>query len=118
MSARELFLLSPYQLPTHNTLYLGDDDVAAFLNGCAALWQPAALAGAAGLPRVASPYDHEQPHAGALYALPETPPLMLSDDWEQRARDAGALFFKATPDRGATLANLKEALRGQAEGAT
>lgn len=118
MSARELVLLSPYRLPTHNTLYLGDDDVAAFLNGFAALWHPAALAGAAGLPRLASPYDHEQPHAGALYALPETPPLMLPDDWEQRARDAGASFFRATPDRAATLANLKEALRGQGDGAT
>ncbi len=115
MSARELFLLSPYQLPTHNTLYLGDDDVAAFLNGYAALWHPAALAGAASLPRLASPYDHEQPQAGALYGLPETPPLLLPEDWEQRARDAGALFFKATPNRATTLANLKEALRENAD---
>src|SRR5262249_21345427 len=96
-------------------LYLGDDDVAAFLNGFAALWHPAALVGAAGLPRLASPYDHEQPHAAALYALPETPPLMLPDDWEHRARDAGASFFKATPNRETTLANLKEALREKAD---
>jgi hypothetical protein len=111
MSTRELILLSPYQVPTQSTLYLGDDDVAVFLNGHAALWHPAALAGASGLPRAASPYDHEQPTAGHLYAVPEHPPLMLPDDWDQRVRDAGALTFKATADRAGTVANLLEALR-------
>ena len=114
MSTRELFLLSPYRLPTQNTLYIADDDVAAFLNGYAALWHPAALLGASGLPRPASPYDHEQPGAH-LYALPESPPLLLPDDWEERARAAGAIFFRAGPDRDTTLANLKEALRPLAE---
>ena len=108
MSAPELFLLTPYRLPTQNTLYLGDDDVAAFLNGYAALWHPAALVGAAGPPRPASPYDHEQP-GPHIYALPESPPLMLPDDWEQRARQAGAVFFRASADRDATFANLIEA---------
>jgi hypothetical protein len=111
MSARELFLLSPYRLPTHHTLHLSDDDTAAFLNAAAALWRPAALLGAAGPPRVASPYDHEQPAAGRLYATPEHPPLLLPDDWDRRLKDAGAAAFKATPDRAATLANLKSALR-------
>jgi hypothetical protein len=111
MSARELILLSPYQVPTQSTLYLGDDDVAVFLNGHAALWHPAALAGAAGVPRVASPYDHEQPTAGYIYAVPEHPPLMLPDDWDERVRDAGALSFKATRDRARTLANLLDVLR-------
>src|SRR5579862_7409058 len=100
MSTRELFLLSPYRLPTHDTLYLSDDDAASFLNGLAVLWHPAAAAGATGPPRVASPYEHEQPSAGHVYAIPETPPLVLPDDWEQRVRDAGAVMFKAGPDRG------------------
>src|SRR3954452_22011014 len=112
MSARELTLLTPYRLPTQNTLYLGDEDVATFLNGCAALWHPAALAGAAGPPRLASPYDHEQPAAGHVYAVPETPPLFLPDDWDERVRAAGAVAFRATPDRAATLANLRDSLRG------
>jgi hypothetical protein len=111
MSTRELILLSPYRFPAQNAQYLGDDDVAALLNGCTALWHPAALRGAAGPPRLASPYDHEQPTAGHVYAVPESPPLVLPDDWEQLVRDAGAACFKATPDRAATLANLKEALR-------
>src|SRR5438874_1087973 len=70
MSARELILLSPYRLPTQNTLYLSDDDVAAFLNGHAALWHPAAALGAIGPPRIGSPYDFEQPTAGHVYAVP------------------------------------------------
>ncbi len=114
MSTPELFLLTPYRLPTQNTLYLGEDDVAAFLNGYAALWHPAALLGANGPPRPASPYDHEQPGPN-IYALPESPPLLLPDDWEERARNAGAVFFRAGTDRAATLANLKEALRPRAD---
>ena len=81
MSQHELFLLSPYRLPTHHTLYLADDDVAAFLNGLAALWHPAALRDAVGPPRVASPYDHEQPRPNCIYATPDHPPLLLPDDW-------------------------------------
>jgi hypothetical protein len=114
MSAPELFLLTPYRLPTQNTLYLAEDDVAAFLNGYAALWHPAALLGAKGPPRPASPYDHEQPGAN-IYALPDSPPLLLPDDWEDRARTAGAVFFRAGADRAATVANLKASLRPRAE---
>jgi hypothetical protein len=110
MSTRELILLSPYRLPTQGTLYLGDEEVAAFLNGYAALWHPAALAGASGPPRVSSPYDHEQPSAGHIYAVPDQPPTMLPDDWEDRARATGAAVFTATADRTATMANLSEAL--------
>jgi alpha-mannosidase len=110
MSARELLLLSPYRLPTQSTLYLADDEVSAFLNGYSALWHPAALRGAAAPPRLASPYDHEQPEAGHVYGLPANPPLMLPDDWEERARAAGAFFFQATADRAETLANLLAAL--------
>lgn len=111
MSARELILLSPYRLPTQNTLYLSDDDVAAFLNAHAALWHPAAACGAVAPPRIGSPYDFEQPTPGHVYAIPETPPLMLPDDWEFRVREAGAVSFRATPDRAVTLANLLDALR-------
>src|SRR6516165_4976487 len=105
MSAPELFLLTPYRLPTQNTLYLGDDEVAAFLNGYSALWHPAALAGAAAPPRVGSPYDFEQPTAGHLYAVPDNPPLMLPDDWEQRVAEAGSLAFRTTANREQTLTN-------------
>jgi hypothetical protein len=110
MNARRLILLSTYRLPTQSTLYLGDDEVAAFLNGYAALWHPAALRGADGPPHVASPYDHEQPEAGHVYAVPDDPPLMLPHDWEERARAAGAAVFRATADRAQTLANLLQAL--------
>jgi hypothetical protein len=115
MSTRELILLSPYRLPTHSALYLADGDVSTFLHGYRALWHPAALAGATGPPRTASPYDHEQPQTGFVYAVPETPPLILPDDWDERVRQAGAVSFRATPDAAATLANLREALRGRSE---
>jgi hypothetical protein len=110
MSTRELVLLSPYRLPTQNALYLADDDVATFLHGYRALWHPAAVLGASGPPRTASPYDHEQPQPGFVYAVPDTPPPMLPDDWDDRVRAAGAVSFRATPDAAATLANLIEAL--------
>src|SRR5689334_17047229 len=99
MSARELILLSPYRFPTQNALYLGDDDIAAFLNGYSALWHPAAAKDAASPPRVSSPYDHEKPSQHHLYALPETPTPMLPDDWLQRVRDVGAVCFRSTSDR-------------------
>ncbi len=111
MNARELILLSPYRVPTHNTLYLGEEEVAAFLNGYTALWHPAALIGASAPPRVASPYDYEQPTAGHIYAVPDNPPLVLPDDWDERVRAVGALAFRATVDRETTLKNLCQALR-------
>jgi hypothetical protein len=115
MNARELILLSPYRPPTQNTLYLGDEEVAAFLNGYTALWHPAVLIGASAPPRLGSPYDYEQPTAGHIYAVPDNPPLILPDDWDERVRAAGALSFRATADRETTLANLREALRGWGE---
>jgi alpha-mannosidase len=117
MSARELILLSPYRIPTHNTLYLGDEEAAAFLNGYTALWHPAALSGATAPPRLGSPYDYEQPTAGHIYAVPNNPPLVLPDDWDERVRAAGALAFRATPDRETTLDNLHRALLDWGENA-
>ncbi len=118
MNNHELILLSPYRLPTHHSLHLADEDVASFLNGLAALWHPAALRGAAGPPRVASPYDHEQPHADCIYAAPDHPPLLLPDDWLARVKAAGAVAFKAYPGRDVTLGNLKDGVRSrQVDGA-
>jgi hypothetical protein len=117
MNARELILLSPYRVPTHNTLYLGDEEMAAFLNGYTALWHPAALIGASAPPRLGSPYDYEQPIAGHIYAVPDNPPLVLPDDWDDRVRAAGALAFRAAADRETTIENLREALRGWRENA-
>ncbi|MFO0843523.1 MAG: hypothetical protein U0797_14160 [Gemmataceae bacterium] len=110
MSERKLILLSPYRLPTDTTLYLGDEEVAAILNGHQALWHPAVLSLASSLPRIAPPYDHEEPVANAIYALPDNPPLMLAEDWAERAKAAGALVFTATADREATFENLRDAL--------
>lgn len=110
MNLQELILLSPYEVPGQYPQMLGDEDVAAFLNGYAILWHPALLASGAGLPQATSPYDHEQPRAGCIYVVPENPPLVLPDDWDQRVRDAGAVAFRATPDRAATLANFRASL--------
>jgi hypothetical protein len=115
MPARELFLLSPYTVPGQNPFMLNDEDTAAFLNGYTALWHPAVLHLADGPPRVASPYDHEQPTQGNVYAVPESPPLVLPDDWDERVRDAGAIVFRATPERDTTLANLRAALESASE---
>lgn len=111
--SRELILLSPYRLPTQHTLMLNADDVACFLNGCLALWHPEAVRGAASPPKIASPYDHEQPSAEHIYAVPESPPLFLPDDWEQRVVNVGAKFFRATSNRDETLSNLLQALNAE-----
>src|SRR5690349_19564420 len=99
MSQRQLILLSPYRLPTQHALVLNADEMAAWMNGYSALWHPAALWNAEGPPRVDGPYDNEVPTPGQIYAVPETPPLVLPGDWEERARAAGAIVFKAAPDR-------------------
>jgi hypothetical protein len=106
----ELILLSPYRLPTQSTQMLANDDVASFLNGYICLWHPAAAHGAEHPPIVASPYDYEQPRQRQIFAVPESPPLVLPDDWDQRVLDVGALAFRSTPDRETTLANFKEAM--------
>jgi alpha-mannosidase len=107
----EPILLNPYRFPGKNSLMLSNDDVASFLNGYTALWHPLVMSVASRLPRVDSSYDHEQPAAGRIFAVPETPPLLLPDDWNDRVRAAGAIAFRATPDRQATIDNLREALR-------
>jgi hypothetical protein len=111
MNPRELILLSPYRLPGQDSLMLANEDVSCLLNGYTALWHPAAARGAANPPRIASPYDHEQPTAGTIYAVPESPPLILPDDWDQRVIDAGAVAFRCTAERDWTLGNLLDALR-------
>jgi hypothetical protein len=110
MNPRELLVLTPYRIPAHNSLMLANEDIAPLLHAYSALWHPAALHGAANPPKIASPYDHEQPAAGQVFAIPESPPLILPDDWDQRVRDAGAVSFKATADRQTTLVNLRQAL--------
>jgi hypothetical protein len=107
---RELFLLSPYRVPSHHTLALTADDAAAFLNGYLALWHPAALRGAGQPPRISPQYDHEQPTAEHVYAVPASPPLFLPDDWEHRLKQVGAVSFRATANRDETVANLLEAI--------
>ncbi|MFO0926833.1 MAG: hypothetical protein U0736_07295 [Gemmataceae bacterium] len=113
MNPRQLIVLSPYRLPTESTLYLGDEEVATILNGYSALWHPAALRVAAALPRLIPPYDVETPAGDAVYVLPDNPPLMLADDWQERARAAGAVVVPATSDRDQTVAALLDALRTQ-----
>jgi alpha-mannosidase len=115
MSVRELILLTPYQFPAKNSLMLGNEEVSALLNAHAALWHPAALVGAAGPPGLSSPTDHEQPSTGQLFAIPESPPLALPDDWGERVRGTGAISFRSSPDRTATFSNLFTALRDQGD---
>src|SRR5947208_11699451 len=109
-ASHELILLSPYRYPAQNSLTLANEDMASWLNGLTALWHPAVLWQAKGPPRCDSPYDHEQPRGACVYAVPESPPSYLPEDWQRRVHDAGSVTFKATPDRETTLANLRAAL--------
>lgn len=118
MEARELFLLHPHRLPGQTLHTLSDAESAAFLNGYLALWHPAALTGAAKPPDVGSPYEHEEPTAGFVYAVPDSPQMVLPEDWEQRVSLANALRFTATADRAETIRNLLETIgaKPQADG--
>src|SRR5262245_8546952 len=113
MSAHELVLLSPYRYPGQYSLVLGPDDMAAWLNAFTLLWHPALLWQAKGPPRVEQSYDHENPQPGFIYAVPESPPLYLPDDWDERVRRAGAIAFRVGVDRPAALAALRDVLQGQ-----
>ncbi|HYV36881.1 MAG TPA: hypothetical protein VE988_14325 [Gemmataceae bacterium] len=113
MASRELVLLSPYRLPTQNSLTLADEDMACWLHGWSALWHPVAMWQAGSPPRVESPYDHDTPRADYVYCVPQAPQSLLANDWEERARAAGAFVFHSTNDRASTLCNLKAALAGQ-----
>jgi alpha-mannosidase len=110
MNTHELILLSPYKYPAQYAMTLADEDMAAWLNAYTVLWHPAVLWQAKSPPRIETTYDHETPKSGIIYVLPETPPSYLPEDWEGRVREAGSFTFKATPDRAATLANLKAVL--------
>jgi hypothetical protein len=110
MSRRELFLVTPYQPPGSSPATVSAADAAAFLNGYAALWLPAALAGASGPPRVVSPSELPPPEPGHLFAVAQSPPPVVPEDWYRRLHEAGAAAFKATGDRVETVANLQAAL--------
>lgn len=118
MSERRLLLLSPYRLPTHHQILLNEDEMAAWLNGYIALWHPAAMFNGVEPPKVDSPYDHEMPSAGQVFAVAEAPTLFQPDDWQYRVQNAGAVKFTATQDRSVTLANLRTAIEQAAGGDT
>jgi len=111
----ELILLSPYKLPGQYPLTLADDEMASWLNGYSALWHPTVLWDAKQPPRVEATYDHEAPKPGVIYAVPESPPTYLPDDWNDRVKAAGSVRFSVVADREQTLKNLYDAIR--AEGA-
>lgn len=116
MSARELFLLSPYRLPGMSSMTLANEDMAAWMNAWSVLWHPALLWRAAAPPRVDVGYDHERPEPNRVYAVPESPPPMMPEDWELRVQAAGAIHLRATPDRATTFANLLRALPSASSG--
>jgi hypothetical protein len=115
MPERQLHLLSASRMPTSYPLQLAADEVAAWLNGYAALWHPAALAGATLAPQASVSYDHDTPTPGFVYCVPRGPHLFQPDDWRDRVVSAPAVAFDATPDRAETVANLLAVLREAGE---
>jgi hypothetical protein len=111
MSDRQLHLLSASRMPTSYPLQLAADEVAAWLNGYAALWHPAALVGAAVVPQASVSYDHDSPRPGAIYCTPRGPHLFQPDDWRTRVELAPAKVFDATANRAETLENLLTVLK-------
>ncbi len=111
MTARQIFLLSPYRPPTSYPVTLNADETAAWLNGHAALWHPAVLQNAIRPPLPASSYDHDLPSENFVYAVAEGPTLYQPDDWLARASSANAIAFRSTACRTETFANMRTAMR-------
>jgi hypothetical protein len=111
--SHQLVLLSPYTYPGPYPLTIGDDDMAAWLNGYTALWHPALLWQASEPPRVETPYDHESPKPATIYVLPDSPPNYLPENWKERVQQAGSIAIAASADRSATLENLRAALEAE-----
>lgn len=109
------YLLSPYRLPTHHQVYLNEDEMGAWLNAIICLWHPAILWGTDSPPRVDSAYEHEQPKAGRMYVLPETPPQFLPDDWDDRLHAIGAIRLPAHSTREATWSSFYEKITESAQ---
>lgn len=97
-------------MPTSYPLQLAADEVAAWLNGYAALWHPAALLDASIPPQMSVSYDHDNPGPGFLYCTPRGPHLFQPDDWRDRAQRAAAIF-ESNDSRKETIANLLDALK-------
>jgi hypothetical protein len=108
---RQLHLLSSYRLATSYPLQQTADEVAAWLNGYAALWHPAALVGATQPPAASSSYDHDNPRTGFVYGVPEGPHLFQPDNWNDRVAEAKSIVFKASASRTETIERLLGALR-------
>lgn len=108
--SRAAYCLTPYRLPGLHTMMLTAEDVRALWNGYLILWHPAVVRLCAEPPQLASPYDHEQPNGPNIYALPETPPLFLPDDWQERVREAGAISVHAGLERTQAQQDLLAAL--------
>ncbi len=111
MIERQLHLLSASRMPTSYPLQLSADEVAAWLNGYAALWHPAALAEAVQPPQASVSYDHDNPMTGFIYCTPRGPHLFQPDDWRERILRVSAIAFDATIDRKETQQNLLTLLR-------
>ncbi len=111
MNSSEAVLLSPYRPPTSYAVNLNPEEAEAWLNGSFVLWHPALLALLGRVPSCGSTHDHDAPREGWIYCIPAGPMLYQPDNWPELVADAKAVSFAATPDAGATLANLKEALQ-------
>jgi hypothetical protein len=104
-----LVLLSPFRMPAHHALMLGEEDTKAWFFAYRSLWHPELLAAAQSLPSIDEPNNHAQPVADTLYALPATPPPYLPENWDELVRGVGAAAFRTGATWEETNANLKAA---------
>lgn len=116
MTDRQLHLLSASRMPTSYPLQLSADEVAAWLNGYAAMWHPAALAETGQPPQASVSYDHDNPKTGYIYCTPRGGHLFQPDDWRDRVERVSAVVFEATADRNESQRNLLTALQERVKG--
>jgi hypothetical protein len=107
-----LVMLSPYRMPAHHALMLGDADTLAWQNAWRLLWHPGLLQQADQLPFISDAADHAMPQAETLYVMPESPAPYVPENWYELARQNGVATVLTTRDWSESLSRLYAAVAG------
>jgi alpha-mannosidase len=114
MTFKDLIVLLPCQSLENLSLDRDGAEAEQLLSAWTALYHPAVLAQASGMPRWASAESPPEDVASSLVVLPECAEGSLAPDWADAAEKAGARVIRRLTRRDEVIA---AALEGVAEGA-
>ncbi|MBL8824545.1 MAG: hypothetical protein JNJ77_18305 [Planctomycetia bacterium] len=100
---KTLVLLTSYQPASKYRQSPGQEEIDAFWHGYFLLWHPSLILQSAGLPRLATYHDFEQPVSDHVFVIPQTPHRYHSAEWVEDQQKAGSVFIDALPEWEQTL---------------